>query len=83
MTQHKNNLNWIKNHKLFKSRMLKGLPCGHDELLPMAISNGRVLQFTDSPQRGQHVLDGDLEAVERVPASHLLVQASDILTSFL
>ena len=52
---------------------------GRDQLLPVAISDGRILKFSDCPQRGQHVLDGHLEAAERVPQPHVLVEASNVL----
>ena len=52
---------------------------GSDQLLPVAVPDGRVLELPDSPERGQHVLHGHLEAHERVPGPHVLVQASDIL----
>ena len=52
---------------------------GSDQLLPVAVPDGRILELPDSPERGQHVLHGHLEAHERVPGPHVLVQASDIL----
>ena len=41
------------------------------------------LQFPDGAQRGEHVLDCDLEAVEGVPRAHLLVQPADVLRELL
>ena len=54
-------------------------PGGSDQLLPVAVPDGRVLELPDSPERGQHVLHRHLQAHERVPGPHVLVQASDIL----
>lgn len=54
-------------------------PCGRDQLLPMTITDCRVLELTYGPQRRQHVLDRHLKTHERVPRSHVLVQASYVL----
>ena len=54
-------------------------PCCSDQLLPVSVTDGRVLQLAHRPEGGQHVFHGDLEPVEGVPASHVLVQCPDIL----
>ena len=49
----------------------------------MSVPDGRVLQLTDSPQGGQHVLDGGLQTCVCIPGSHLLVQGADVLGKLL
>ena len=45
----------------------------------MPISDGRVLEFPNSPKTGQHVLHRCFEALVRVPFPHAFVQGSKVL----
>lgn len=49
----------------------------------MAVPDGGVLELTDSPEGGQHVLDCVLQSQVGVPGSHLLVQGTDVLCKLL
>jgi len=69
----------------FTSRRRHGLtdPGGLHELGPVSVPDGRVLQFADGSQRRDHVLDGVLGSVVRVPRARLLVQHAQVLRELL
>ena len=52
---------------------------GLHELLPVAVSDGWVLQLPHGTQRCYHVLHQRVQPSKCVPCTHLLVQATDIL----
>lgn len=49
----------------------------------MAVPDGGVLELTDGPEGGQHVLDCVLQSQVGVPGPHLLVQGTDVLGKLL
>lgn len=54
-------------------------PGGVHKLLPVSLSNGRVLQLVDGSQRGQQVLHRRLQTHVDVPHPHLLIQHLHLL----
>lgn len=54
-------------------------PGGVHKLLPVSLSDGRVLQLVDGSQRGQQVLHSRLQTHVDVPHPHLLIQHLHLL----
>ena len=57
--------------------------CCLDQLLPMSISNCRILKLTHCSQRGQHILDSQFQPCESIPLSHFLVKSPNIFPKLL
>lgn len=54
-------------------------PCGVHELLPVSLSDSRVLQLVDRSKRRQQVLHRRLQTQIHIPHTHLLIQGLHLL----
>lgn len=69
---------WLSSTRLSMWRPSVHYLSGLCELFPVAVSDGLVLQLSNGPQGGDHVLDGRVQAREAIPSPHLFIQHANV-----